>query len=336
MAVRRPVTLVCMRADVIRDHLERHRLDEVAEVVGVGTRFEDFRDRLDEVEVILSGWATPPIDAEVLARLPRLRIVCHTAGSVKKMVTPELVERGVVVTNVVGENADPVAQFTLGVMLLAAKDTFWLIPRARQLQDSHVRDDAYQDLAAWRRTIGVIGFSRVGRRVVEALNDPYLRRTLQPRVLVSDPYADPREVAAAGAELVDLDTLLSSSQTVSLHAPNIPQTRHMLGAPQFALMRDGAVFVNTARGALVDHEALVAECSSGRLKAVLDVTDPEPLPDDSPLLSCPGIVITPHVAGSLGNEITRLVDTAIDEVERFAQGQPPREPVDLADLARLA
>ncbi|MCI1748810.1 MAG: hydroxyacid dehydrogenase [Acidipropionibacterium sp.] len=239
-------------------------------------------------------------------------------------------------TNNVTENADPVAQYTLAALLWSGKRVPWLARGARDLLDPQTRADGVLELSNWHRRIGIIGFSRVGRAVLEALAQPFLRRTMAPRLLVADPYADAARVAEAGAELVGLDELLGRSDVVSLHAPNTPETRGMIGAREFSLMPDGATFINTARGALVDHDALLAECSSGRLSAILDVTDPEPLPADSPLLNCPGIVITPHVAGSLGTEIDRMADGALDELERLVAGRPPREPVPLAELARLA
>jgi phosphoglycerate dehydrogenase-like enzyme len=110
----------------------------------------------------------------------------------------------------------------------------------------------------------------------------------------------------------------------------------MIGATQLALMLDGATLINTARGTLVDHDALVAELSGGRLSAVLDVTEPEPLPPEHPLLALPNCVVTPHLAGSQGTELSRLAELAIDEIGRFAAGEPARYPVAAGDLGRVA
>jgi len=107
-------------------------------------------------------------------------------------------------------------------------------------------------------------------------------------------------------------------------------------ATQLALLRNGAFLINTARGRLVDHDALLAELESGRLAAVLDVTEPEPLPADSPLRRLPNVLLTPHVAGATGTELWRLADLAVEEIERYATGQPPRHPVVQADLDRIA
>jgi phosphoglycerate dehydrogenase-like enzyme len=101
-------------------------------------------------------------------------------------------------------------------------------------------------------------------------------------------------------------------------------------------LRDGATLVNTARGSLVDHDALLAELRCGRISAVLDVTDPEPLPPDSPLYTLPNVVLTPHIAGSLGTEVRRLGDAAIEELARYAAGHPFAHPLFAADLDRVA
>jgi phosphoglycerate dehydrogenase-like enzyme len=135
---------------------------------------------------------------------------------------------------------------------------------------------------------------------------------------------------------VDLDALLATSDVVSLHAPALPSTERMVGAAELARMMNGATLINTARGVLVDHEALTAELRTGRISAVLDVTDPEPLPTGHPLLALPNCVVTPHLAGSQGSELGRLADLVIEEIRRFAAGRPPLHPVGVDDIARVA
>ena len=117
---------------------------------------------------------------------------------------------------------------------------------------------------------------------------------------MADPYADPAEVRAAGGSLVPLPELLPRCDVLTLHVPALPATRHLIGAAELALLRDGATVINTARGAVLDTAALESECATGRLDAILDVTDPEPLPASSLLYDLPNVMITPHIAGSLG------------------------------------
>jgi len=141
-------------------------------------------------------------------------------------------------------------------------------------------------------------------------------------ILLADPTIDEAHAQGLGVTLVDLDELVRRSDVVSIHAPNIPKTHRMFDSRRLGLMRDGATLINTARGQLVDTEALVAELSTGRIFAILDVTDPEPLPAGHPLLALPNVVLTPHIAGSLGNEIRRMGALAVDELERYVRGEP--------------
>jgi phosphoglycerate dehydrogenase-like enzyme len=163
-----------------------------------------------------------------------------------------------------------------------------------------------------------------------------LLRPFDLEVVVADPYLDDAGAAALGVARVELDELVATSDVVSLHAPDLPETRHLLDGRRLASMRRGATVVNTARGALVDTGALTEAVLSGHVRAVLDVTDPEPLPPDSPLWDHPAVLLTPHVAGSLGTELTRMGDLATSEVERLAAGQPFDHPVRAEELSRRA
>ncbi len=178
--------------------------------------------------------------------------------------------------------------------------------------------------------MGIIGAGNVGRRLLGYLRAHDLRR------LVYDPYLAAEEAHALGAERVALEHLLRDSDAVVLLAPNIPQNRYLIGAAQLALLRDGAIFINPSRGALVDHEALIAELRTGRITACLDVTDPEPPPEGSPLYTLPNCILTPHVAGSLGAECLRLGEEVLEEVRRLVRGEPFLNEVTPEALGRLA
>ncbi|WP_433453393.1 hydroxyacid dehydrogenase [Streptomyces sp. CA-142005] len=284
---------------------------------------------LARAEVLITGWGCPHLDAGVLATVPKLRAVLHAAGSVRSLVGEAVWKHGVTVSSAVTGNAVPVAEYTLAMILLAGKDAFAHRERYRR---THAGPPPAETAATGnlRRRVGVVGASRVGRRLMELL------RPFDLTVLLHDPYLSPAEAAALGAELLPLEDLLRRSDIVSLHAPDIPETHHMLDRARLALIRDGGVLINTARGALVDHEALTEELVSGRLRAVLDVTEPEPLPADSPLYRLPNVFLTPHIAGSLGNELERLGLIVVEEVERLAAGLPPLHEVRHADLARVA
>jgi phosphoglycerate dehydrogenase-like enzyme len=284
------------------------------------------RRRLNEVEVLVTSWGCPPLTEDRLADAPRLRAIFHCAGTVRTFVTDEVWRRGILVTNAADENAVPVAEFTLAAVILAGKKAPFLAQDARKHREDWSYTVRRGELSNRGRTIGVVGFSRTGRRVVERL------RALEVDILVSDPYADPAEVSAAGARLVTLPELLPRCDVLTLHVPSLPSTHHLIGAAELAQLRDGATVINTARGAVLDTAALERECVRGRLDAILDVTDPEPLPATSPLYDLPNVMITPHVAGSLGSETRRMSESALDELERYLSGRPPRAAVTADDF----
>ncbi|MGX1676323.1 hydroxyacid dehydrogenase [Streptomyces sp. NPDC055400] len=286
------------------------------------------RSRLATVEVLITSWGCPPIDSDVLSAAPRLRAVFHAAGSVRGHVDERVLDRGIVVTTAADANAEPVARYTLAAVLWSFKKVPFLAQDARTYREDLAYRDSRGELSGHGRTVVILGFSRIGRRVAALL-----RPLHEGPILVVDPFADPAEVHAAGAELVDLSEALPCADVLSLHAPLLPETRHMIGAAELAELRPGTTLINTARGALVDTKALELACASGRLDAILDVTDPEPLPMDSPLYRLPNVLLTPHIAGSQGKETHLMARAALAELERYAAGLPPLHPVTRHSLA---
>lgn len=326
----RPQALLVMRRGTFRIQFgsEELRRLRVAAELGEPVWSEDIdapetRARLAETEVLLTSWGTPPLTAERLDAAPRLRAVFHCAGSVRPIVSEALWERGILVTSAAEANATPVAEYTLAAIVFAGKKAHVLAAESRREPlNWHAVGDR-EDLSNYGRVIGIVGFSRTGRAVIDRV-----RRLLDTgEILVSDPFADPVAVAAAGARLVGLDELLGRAEILSLHLPELPETRHAIGARELALLPDGATVINTARGSVLDTAALERECASGRLHAILDVTDPDPLPAGSALAALPNVMITPHIAGSLGTETRRMSAQALSELERYVQGEPPLSQV---------
>ena len=333
----RPLTVLAMRPELpdrLFDNRTRARLAEVARVdfSHCLTEFEspDARTQLTDAEVLLTGWGCPRVTERVLDLAPRLRAVVHAAGTVKGHLDEACWQRGLDVSTAAEANAFPVAEFTLSMILLSGKRTHGAIRRYQERRSLPDLITEFPDIGNYGRTVGVVGASRIGRKVAELL------RPFDLHVLISDPYMTTAAATALGAELVGLDDLLRRSDIVSLHAPSIPSTYRMIDARGLGLMKDGATLLNTARGALVDTDALIDELTDGRIAAILDVTDPEPLPPDSPLYTLPNAILTPHLAGAAGNEVARLGAWATEEIARWAAGQPFRSPVRLSDLATMA
>jgi phosphoglycerate dehydrogenase-like enzyme len=323
-----PLVYIALAPDLLRElELDRElpRLEALARVErweGPGRPTpEAVADALARAQVLVTGWGVPPLRA-LHGWTPegsQLRLVAHSAGTVKQLLPVEALERGLLVSHANESLAEAVAELTLGLIIVAWRNAFVSIERYRAGKEQ-VPIATQRELRG--STVGIIGASAIGRRILQLL------RPLGARLLLADPYATPALAAEHGAELVGLDELLRASEIVSLHAPVTSETLGMLGAAEFAAMRPGALFVNTARGRLIDHDALLAELRAGRISALLDVTDPtEPLPPDSPFFQLENCVLLPHVAGASLEARRRQSQITVDEILRFLTGEPLQHQV---------
>lgn len=272
-------------------------------------------DQIADAQIAVTCWGSLPLTAEVLSYAPELQFLAHAAGSLRPVVTEDLWERNIRVTCASPMIADDVAETTLGIMITQLKKLPLLaeITRNDGWNYDHIRP-------GMRRlnglTVGIVGASFVGRKVIELLK-PFNTKTL-----VFDPYLSDHTASTLGVSSVSLDTLFSQSDVVSIHAPSLKSTYHMIGEKQLSLMKDGSLLINNARGKLVDESALIAELKAGRIYAALDVTDPEPPLPGHPFRSLSNVFLTPHLAGGQtvngrymqGNFIVR-------QIERFLAGK---------------
>lgn len=280
--------------------------------------------QLAGVEYAFSTWGMPKLEAADLAHLPKLKAVLYAAGSVKPFAVP-LLERGIQVSSAWQANALPVAETTLAQIILALKQTF---QQARAVRAARGYGGQRPPVTGtYGATVGLVSLGAIGRRVIELL------KPFDLTVIAYDPYAKPMP----GVELVALDEVFRRADVVSLHAPWIPATVGMITGAHFRLMKPHATFINTARGAIVrEAEMCAALAERPDLQAVLDVTWPEPPPGDSPLYDLPNVLLTPHIAGSAGNEVIRMADWMIDECGRHLRGEAPRHGVALGMLETMA
>ena len=278
---------------------------------------------------VLTGWGSPNLSAALLDLAPALKVVAHSAGTVKPYVSDALWQRGIVVSSAAAAIAVDVAQMAIGLMLIGRKNLMELAPQTAQGAWKNTQGHRPPDELRGC-TVGIIAASHVGREVLSLL------RHFDVRVLLYDPFVSAEQVLEFGATKVELDELFRRSDVLSVHAPSIPATKHMVNAARLALLPHGATLINTSRGSLVDEAALVAELQRKRIWAFLDVTDPEPPPPGSPLFGCPNLTLTPHLAGSRGRGRKRLGQYACDELERFFSGGKPRSPVTREMLDKMA
>jgi len=264
-----------------------------------------------------------PVSGAMLGRMPGLRLIAVSRGGPVNIDVAAARALGVRVVNTPGRNASAVAEFTIGAILA---ETRLLRAGHEALRQGRWRGDLYRSDLTGRElgelTVAVIGYGHVGTRLVRLL------RPFGCRILVCDPYVQlSRDDAAAGVEHVALPRALAEADVVSLHARVTPETTGMFDAAAFAAMRPGALFVNTARGPLVDYGALLAALECGRLSgAALDTFAVEPVPPDWPLLRHPNVTLTPHIAGASVRTVRVAAAAAAEEVRRFIAGEPPLNP----------
>ncbi len=209
------------------------------------------------------------------------------------------------------------AEFCLGKILMAPKRALWA---AQDNKKGDWREGIEYFSGAFEiygQKIGIIGASNVGRYLVKLL------KNFTCDILLYDPYFSAEQAEELGVTKVEtLEEIFSQCRVVSLNAPSTKQTEGMIQGKHFALLQDGAVFINTARGAIVNEQEMIEELKKERFIACLDVTEPEPPAEDSPLRSLPNVVLTPHIAGTVAENMARLGTFVADEIEAFVNEKP--------------
>lgn len=329
----RPNVLV-LASDVLFQHFFTERslrkLEEVTSWRRSALREDSpaLRSEIANADVLMTTWHSPFLTADMLGQEPRVKLIAHCGGEVKSRVAEEIFEF-VTITNA----ADPMARGVAEMALALALTLVRRIPDyAREMREGVIRtnDEVSEGETFFGRRVGIVGFGRIGRAFARLL-PPF-----GADVLVSDPYARGHSVAAHGATLVELDELLASCSVVVLCAALTPETRGMFDKQRLSVLMDGAYLINVARGGLIDMDALLGELRQGRITAALDVTDPlEPLPVDHELRRLPNVILTPHIAAG-GIEMRREIGAiAVEEVVRFAKGEPPLNRVTPEMLATM-
>lgn len=284
-----------------------------------------------DTEYIFSTWGMPPFtEEEIKATFPRLKAVFFAAGSVQHFARPFL-RCGVQVHSAWGANAVPVAELTVAQIVLGNKGYF-ISTRLHKAQGHNPAHAAFCRCAGnYEETVGIIGAGMIGSLVIEML------RAYRLHCVVYDPFLSEERAAQLGVEKVSLEEVFSRARVVSNHLANNPQTQGILNYPLFARMRENGVFINTGRGAQVVEDDLVRILQERPdLTALLDVTNPEPPVEGHPFYTLDNCHITPHIAGSWGNEVRRMGEYMRDEFDRTIAGEPCRYAVTEKMLETMA
>lgn len=289
-----------------------------------GPTREEAKELIKGSNAVVTCWGCPKLDKELLDLAPDLEILAHAAGSVKEVVSDELFARGIRVTNCAYELGIGVAETCLALTITSLKN-MWFLAQETRRGGWHYGREAVRELYGLK--IGVVGAGNSGRHYIKLL------KNFDVEIFLTDPTLTKEQAKELGTTKVELDELMQICDVVAIHAPSIPETYHMFNKGNLGLMKDGAILINTARGALIDEDALVAELRRGRIFACLDVTNPEPPVIDHPFRTLPNVVLIPHIAGAVNNGLTRMGANIVKELERFFAKEPLGVEIKVEELS---
>ena len=287
----------------------------------------EIKSLVKDADIVITSWGCPKMDKAILEDASKLKLVVHAAGSVKGIVSDEIWNRNIRVTGCAEALGIGVAETALALSITSVKNMWTLSQSTRKGEWNNGRENVRE---FYNLTIGVIGAGRAGRHYIKLL------KNFEVKTLLFDPTLDEAQCKEIGVEKVSLEALLKRSDVVSIHAPSIPATDKMLNSNTLALMKDNAVLINTARGTIIDENALIAELEKGRLFACLDVTDPEPPSADSPFRSLPNVILLPHIAGAVNNGLHRIGKYAVNEITKFLNNESLSGEVTITTIDKLA
>ena len=273
---------------------------------------EELAEYLEDIDVCIThSWnGCAAFSEEVLKNANRLKLIVHPAGSIATFITDSVYDKGIKICSSNSVMARYVAEGTLAYILAALRN----IPEQNKLMKDKFLWTQLKKNSLINRKVGLVGLGQIGRFLLEFL------KPFDVKIKIYDPYVKPDTLKQYdNLEISTLEDVLTWSEVISLHASRTPETYHMLNKERLKMIKDGVLIVNTARGSLIDEKALCVELKSGRLSAVLDVYEEEPLPLESPLRDMDNVILMPHLAGENTIEYTYPM---IDEIKRFINNEP--------------
>lgn len=309
-------------------------IDKISKEVEVIGRFDkkDIENiDLSDVNIIFSGWGGFKIDDELLAKMPKLEVVFYGAGSIKKVQSDAMWQKNIKITSASMANAKPVAQYTTSLIQLSLKNFFSLTRKVKKERNNKL--DVHNLTKGFhKRNIGIISYSKIGKLVVENLQ--YLADN---NIYVYDPFYSYKYLEKKGLIKESLENIFKKCDIISLHTPLLKETENMIDSDLLKLMKENSVFINTSRGKIVNSKDLEDVLLARQdILAILDVTDPEPLDKDSKLYDMKNVIISPHIAGSLGNETYVMGEIMYEELLRFLKGDKLKYQIEKKEFERMA
>jgi phosphoglycerate dehydrogenase-like enzyme len=304
------------------------KLTDLYQAVVNAKNFDAHASSLGDIEVIFATWGMPRLSDEQLGKMPKLEAIFYAAGNVRAFAQP-IVDNGIILAGAWDMNAIPVAEMALAQVLLSCRGYYRTIRDYYETHDQ-TKSKEFHRSGVNGETVGLIGMGMIGKRLRELL------KGFGFNVIAQDPSMSDEQANELGVEKVSLEELFSRAYIVSNHIPDLPSTKKVLGAPLFDSMREGATFINTGRGAQVDEAGLIQALKQRPdLTALLDVTYPEPPDAESELWTLPNVWISPHVGGSVGDEVVRMADCMIEEFRSWESGKPLRYRITKEVLATM-
>ena len=312
--------LVAMPAGDVRDSFipqdVRARLEALGRVEwnedGRNWTEDELAAHMENIDVCVLGWGCPPVGEKALTRAGALKAVLHTGGSVAGYATEAVYDRNIPVLSGNELYARSVAESVVAYALYLLRDIGRYNGELLQEGWSH---PGWKNEGLLDQTVGLIGFGAVARWTARLLS------AFGAQIFISADHVTPEEAAAYGARKATIDEIMSGCKIVSVHLARTPQTYHIIDERQLKRLQDGAVFINTARGSIVDEAALARELATGRFKAALDVYEVEPLPMDSPLRTLDNVLLMPHMGGPTMDRRPFVTRALLDELPRVLAGE---------------
>jgi phosphoglycerate dehydrogenase-like enzyme len=318
--------------DLIYSEDIREQIERYVEIFAPPMTSEEVQQHpevLRECEVVFGGWGMVKFDKEILDMMPNLKAVFYGSGSIRSYVTDEFWARGIKITSAYGANAIPVAEYTLSQILFSLKDGY---RQAAYLKEHKKSPQNHYVHGCFRSTVGIISLGMIGRLVCKHLSH------FDMNVIAYDPFASDEVFHELGVTRVDtLEEIFERSDVVSLHTPWLPETEGMITGKLLYSMKQNGIFINTSRGAVVNEKEMIEVLQNRQdMFAILDVVWPEPAEPDSPLYTLPNVIMTPHIAGTLCGECSRMGQFMVDELYRYLDGKPLLYEIDERKMKLLA
>ena len=298
------------------------RLEQMAEVEYGPThplQGEELREKLKGVDVLFTGWGQKPIKREDLGDV---KLVAHTGGTVGGIIEEDVFEAGIPVLSGNQYYAESVAEGVVAYMLFALRDMGYY---SHELHNGRWQENKTRGLLD--KKVGIVSVGAISRIVIDHL------KKFRCQIMAYSTRPNPEYAEKMGITYASLDEIFSQCDVVSIHTARTPQTYHMINRHHYDLLKDGAVFINTSRGAVIDEEALVDALKEERFTAVLDVYDQEPLPEDHPLTKCKNAILFPHQCGPTYDRRDYVTNRLLDDVEAFFKGEVMKNEIPL-EVAR--